>query len=288
MKTATITLTSNADTFRNALASQEWSEGYAKGSHSLAATCHEVKDENTFEILESFATFKGGSYTLENNIKSMVQTMVEELGGDKKAGARAVARTLEALEYMENNNGAIAEMSLVFDADGAEVALEAGYDIEEEETPERSTFILNHGAFLGLIEQLNCPLDPWHASPREDGTAVDYSNIIYLSNYPVHEDYPEDWNKTVAYRDDSGAIYNQLEATFTVSALGFPTSEALDEFGELTEAAKAYNRSSARYLVECPRGKVFAEIWEPLQWLKDSIFESYGDEITLECFTLVG
>lgn len=152
----------------------------------------------------------------------------------------------------------------------------------------RSTFILNHAALIGLIEMLNCPLDPWHASPREDGTAVDYSNIIYISNNPVNEDYPEDWNQTVAYRDDSGAIYNQLEATFTVSALGFPTSESLDEFGELTEAAKASRRYGARYLVECPTGKNFTEIWEPRQWIKDSILESFGEDIALKCFTLVG
>lgn len=152
----------------------------------------------------------------------------------------------------------------------------------------RSTFILNHAATVGLIEMLNNPLDPWHASPREDGTAVDYSNVIYISNYPACEDYPEDWNKSVVYRDDSGAIYNQIEATFTISALGFPTSETLDEFGDLTEAAKAYSRPGARYLVECPSGKNFTESWEPIQWIKDSILESFGEEVRLECFTLVG
>jgi hypothetical protein len=277
MQTVTITLTSNTDTFRNALASQEWSASQAKQATSLAATCHEVKDENTYEILESFAIFKGGSYTLENNIKSMVQTMVEEIGGDKKAGARAVARTLEALEYMENNNGAIAELTLVFGTDGAEVALEAGYDIEEEaETSERSILFLSHAAMQGLVETLTTGIDPWFGQYQSTGTgtAVTYQNIVKLNNYAVVDDYLADWNESVAYRNDKGEVFEDSPAVFTITALGFDTTKMLDAYGELTTYGKQHQ--SARYMVECPEGLSFSEPWQALAWVRHSILESFG------------
>jgi hypothetical protein len=136
-------------------------------------------------------------------------------------------------------------------------------------------FIITHAELIQLTEALKHDVDAWHGlEVGGKASTMIYSNVVYMMNSVCGDDYVNDWNRSVRYLDDRGNTYECMEASVTVTALGFETIEVLTTFGELRENHMDFRRE--RYLVKTPMGKTISSLQELLTWVHESRLESFG------------